>query len=195
MAESLKTKKALALALKKLLTEKDFDKISIIDICDECNMSRKSFYYHFHDKYELVIWIFKTEFWDRLRARTDGSIFETLTRLARYFYTNKSFYKPIFTVSGQNSFAEYFSELCRDAFSKRIRDQLGAIIITDLNVNIYADFFVYTLERWLTTNDSRDDVAFVRDLSNSIVFAREVVGAILEPKPKSTRAARTVQSV
>ena len=72
---------------------------------------------------------------------------------------------------------------------------MGAIIITDLNVNIYADFFVYTLERWLTTNDSRDDVAFVRDLSNSIVFAREVVGAILEPKPKSSRAAKNAQSV
>ena len=194
MAESLKTKKALALAMKKLLTEKDFEKISIGDICDECDMSRKSFYYHFHDKYELVIWIFKTEFWDRFRARTDGGFFDNLSRLARYLYTNKSFYKPIFAFSGQNSFSEHFGELCRDAFTKRIREQLDSIIITDLNVGIYADFFVYTIEKWLTTNDARDDVAFVRDLGNSILFGKEVASAILEPNPRTAKASKASQN-
>ena len=194
MAESLKTKKALALAMKKLLTEKDFEKISIGDICDECDMSRKSFYYHFHDKYELVIWIFKTEFWDRFRARTDGGFFDNLSRLARYLYTNKSFYKPIFAFSGQNSFSEHFGELCRDAFTKRIREQLDSIIITDLNVGIYADFFVYTIEKWLTANDARDDVAFVRDLGNSILFGKEVASAILEPNPRTAKASKASQN-
>ena len=195
MAESLKTKKALAQSLKDLLLENDFEKISISDICDGCGMSRKSFYYHFHDKYELVIWIFKTEFLDRLRARTDSGVFETLSRLARYLYTNKSFYKPVMMVSGQNSFAEHFSEVCRDAFGKRIREQLDSLIITDLNVDIFADFFVYTVQKWLTTSDSRDDVAFVRDLSNAIVFGKEVTSAILEPKPKNAKTTKNTSNM
>ena len=194
MAESTKTKKALAQALKKLLTEKDFEKISIGEICDECDMSRKSFYYHFHDKYELVIWIFRTEFWDKLRARTDGAPLESLSRLAKYFYTNRDFYKPILAVSGQNSFSEYFGELCRDSFEKKIREQMGEIVISDLDVGVYSDFFVYTIKRWLTTNDSRNDVTFVRDLSNSIIFGKKVMTAILEPKSRSSRAVKAQKS-
>ena len=62
MADSNITKRALAEALKELMEEKSFSKISVADICGKCNMNRKSFYYHFKDKYDLVNWIFDTEF-------------------------------------------------------------------------------------------------------------------------------------
>ena len=58
MADSNITKKALAEALKELMEEKSFEKINIGDICEKCEMNRKSFYYHFKDKYDLVNWIF-----------------------------------------------------------------------------------------------------------------------------------------
>ena len=44
------TKKALAASMKKLMEEKPFDKISVIDICEGCGMNRKSFYYHFKER-------------------------------------------------------------------------------------------------------------------------------------------------
>ena len=174
MADSLTTKKAFAGALKRLMLEKSFEKVSIGEICDLCDMNRKSFYYHFHDKYELVIWIFKHEFWDKIKGRSDGGAWETLERLARYFYANKLFYKKILTVGGQNSFAEYFSQLCHELFTEKIKAQLGNIIITDLNIKIYSDFFVFAIYSWLTSSDNRDDKAFVRDTRNSIIFGAEL---------------------
>ena len=62
MADSNITKRALAAALKSLLAERPFAKVSVREICEACGMSRKSFYYHFKDKYELLNWIFETEF-------------------------------------------------------------------------------------------------------------------------------------
>ena len=56
------TKTALASSMKRLMKEKPFSKISVIDICDGCGMNRKSFYYHFKDKYDLVNWIFYIDF-------------------------------------------------------------------------------------------------------------------------------------
>ena len=53
MADSNITKKALASALKELMETVPFSKISIGDICEKCDMNRKSFYYHFKDKYDL----------------------------------------------------------------------------------------------------------------------------------------------
>ena len=50
MADSNSTKSALADAMKKLMVRKSFAKISISDLCEECGLNRKSFYYHFKDK-------------------------------------------------------------------------------------------------------------------------------------------------
>ena len=54
MADSNITKKALADSMKNLMENEDFSKISVADICNKCGMNRKSFYYHFKDKYDLV---------------------------------------------------------------------------------------------------------------------------------------------
>jgi len=43
------TKKALASSLKKLLAEKTLDKITVIDITNDCEVNRQTFYYHFKD--------------------------------------------------------------------------------------------------------------------------------------------------
>ena len=62
MADSNITKRALALAMKELMKTTPFSKISVGDICEKCEMNRKSFYYHFKDKYDLINWIYSTEF-------------------------------------------------------------------------------------------------------------------------------------
>ena len=74
MADSNITKRALAVALKSLLAERPFAKVSVRDICEACGMSRKSFYYHFQDKYELLNWIFFTEFVSRIRTGEEENL-------------------------------------------------------------------------------------------------------------------------
>jgi len=49
LADSTLTKKALASALKELMQEVPFEKINVGQICEKCDMNRKSFYYHFKD--------------------------------------------------------------------------------------------------------------------------------------------------
>lgn len=66
MADSNITKNALAVSMKKLMEKKPFSKISVGDICEDCGMNRKSFYYHFRDKYDLVNWIFYVDFIERM---------------------------------------------------------------------------------------------------------------------------------
>ena len=49
MAEAGVTKKVLAYALKSLMASRPLSKITVGDICEACDMNRKSFYYHFRD--------------------------------------------------------------------------------------------------------------------------------------------------
>ena len=58
---SYNTKKALADTLKELMTRKPFSKITVSEIIRECNVNRKTFYYHFEDIYSLLKWIFEQE--------------------------------------------------------------------------------------------------------------------------------------
>ncbi len=174
MADSSITKAALGGALKKLVTEKPFEKISVGEICDLCNMNRKSFYYHFHDKYELVIWIFENEFVSNMTSYVKGNVWESMSMLCNYFYKNRAFYKRILMIDGQNCFTEYFSDLCKKHFADRIKERLEGITVTDKNIILYSNFFVYSVYMWLTRNDGRDDVEFVKDLKNSVVFGAEL---------------------
>lgn len=56
---ALSTKEALADSLLKLLSKRSFDKITVKDIVEDCGVNRQTFYYHFHDIYDLVEWIFQ----------------------------------------------------------------------------------------------------------------------------------------
>lgn len=58
---SLNTKKALAAALKKAMEKKPLSKITVSELIAECNVNRKTFYYHFEDIYALLKWILEEE--------------------------------------------------------------------------------------------------------------------------------------
>lgn len=76
LADSNITKRALAAALKELMEEFPFIKISVADICAKCDINRKTFYYHFKDKYDLVNWIYDTEFMEAIRRKSYTSGWE-----------------------------------------------------------------------------------------------------------------------
>ena len=58
---SYNTKKMLAETLKKAMEQKTFSKITISELIRECNINRKTFYYHFADIYALLKWMLEEE--------------------------------------------------------------------------------------------------------------------------------------
>ncbi|MGN0320229.1 MAG: TetR/AcrR family transcriptional regulator C-terminal domain-containing protein [Lachnospira sp.] len=58
---SLRTKKNLAAALKNAMEKKTLSKITVSELIKECNINRKTFYYHFEDIYALLKWMLEEE--------------------------------------------------------------------------------------------------------------------------------------
>jgi AcrR family transcriptional regulator len=51
------TKRAMAQALTGLLAKRTLDHITVQDVANAAEISRKTFYYHFHDIFDLVEWM------------------------------------------------------------------------------------------------------------------------------------------
>ena len=58
---TMQTKTALAMSLKKFMVKKPLGKITVSEIIADCNVNRKTFYYHFEDIYALLKWMLEQE--------------------------------------------------------------------------------------------------------------------------------------
>lgn len=58
---SLQTKIMLCTSLKEIMKHKAFSKITVSELIKDCNLNRKTFYYHFEDIYGLLKWMLEQE--------------------------------------------------------------------------------------------------------------------------------------
>ena len=174
MSESYITKNALAASMKKLMEERDFSKVTVADICEGCGMNRKSFYYHFKDKYELVNWIFYEEFlknMDVSRYKTSRDILEDL---CKYFYRERTFYENALMVEGQNSFREYLFESMLPVIKTQTKD-----LFRDREYNLFFCVFLFTrrflaaIISWLRDGEKIPPDEFLRQLHAILITLAE----------------------
>ena len=168
MADSGITKKALAGALKKLMEEMPFSKISVGDICERCDMNRKSFYYHFKDKYDLVNWIFDTEFMEVVGETECLRGWDYLDRLCSYLYENHDFYRRALKIDGQNTFREHFREILGAIIAAELKKIYVDEVVEPFHVHFLTDGFVCALERWIMERECSTPQQFMGQIQSVI---------------------------
>ncbi len=121
MAESNITKKALAAGFKELLKVNSFDTISVQDIAQRCGLNRQTFYYHFHDKYELVNWIYYHEALQVVATNLDFDTWSSKAlELLKIMKQDDYFYQRTLRNTRSNEFQDYLFDFFRDVFTRII---------------------------------------------------------------------------
>lgn len=173
MPDSQITKHALAQAMKDLMAEKPMTKISIGDIAERCSMNRQSFYYHFKDKYDLVNWIYYTEFISEIKTHNFETGWEFIEKVCEFFEENKVFYCNALKVTCQNSFYEYFSDVIQPIILIYFKD----IFEESPNQNFYAEFLADALRasitRWLLGGakiPTKEFVSLIKDAATGVAL-------------------------
>lgn len=164
MADSNITKKALANALKDLVEEKEFSQIRVADICEKCGMNRKSFYYHFKDKHDLVNWIFDTKFIEVIEKKEDWEIRDLTEALCNFLYENRTFYRKALAVKGQNSFSDHFHELLYNSLRTNLQQRTGLEQVNDFQAIFFSDAIVMTFKRWILNKNCMKPEEFLEQL-------------------------------
>ena len=179
MADSNMTKKALASALKELMKTVPFSKISVGDICNMCEMNRKSFYYHFKDKYDLINWIYTSEFVVGLQNKIYDSEWNILEDLCDYFYENRDFYRKALQIEGQNSFYDYFRDVLKTVFTEYIKDVFENCENSEFYVTFYSDAFVASIVRWISDKDCMKPQEYTVPLRSCLMdFAKAIMDRV-----------------
>lgn len=89
------TKRKIADCVKQLMRKKEIRKITIQDIMDATSMSRQSFYYHFKDIYDVLEWIERYDFANRIVCEEDQSIEEWTIHLFHVLDEEHSFFERV----------------------------------------------------------------------------------------------------
>lgn len=119
------TKRLIANSFKELMLQMPFEKITIKTITDHANVIRPTFYNHFHDKYELVEWIVKTEIIDKTQeAIKNGSARGVIRVLFSGFLEDKEYYQKAFEISGQNGFIDTLEKFFTEMFASVINEDV-----------------------------------------------------------------------
>lgn len=137
-----KTKEAFANALKDTMRRSAFEKVTVSYLCKSCNMQRKTFYYHFSDKYELMNWIFQTEVIEPLAQKQYNQFQEFIRDLLLAIEADRKFYTSAFRMEHAigfgdayaNSFQIFFIDCMKPFIRKYHRRVFRASAIVPRNV-------------------------------------------------------------
>ena len=172
---SLNTKKALAGALKRAMSKKSFQKITVSELIADCGVNRKTFYYHFEDIYDLLHWMLEEESVEVVRNYDLLLDFEeAVTFVMNYVEENEHILNCAYDALGRDGLRRFFlndfREICLtviEEIEERTKITLEAGYREFLS-DFYASAVSGILVEWLRDRSCRDRDAVMKYLTFAI---------------------------
>lgn len=108
---SYNTKLLLANTLKELLKRKPFAKVTVTEIIKLSEVNRNTFYYHFEDIYDLLLWFLNQEAINKVRNYDSiDDINDAINFTLDYIDENRKFLKNIINSVGEHDLKRFLSK-------------------------------------------------------------------------------------
>ncbi|MBQ9737192.1 MAG: TetR/AcrR family transcriptional regulator C-terminal domain-containing protein [Clostridia bacterium] len=153
MADSGITKKALAMAFLRLTEREHISQITIGEICEICEMNRKSFYYHFRDKYDLIIWIYDNELESYNKDSGNKNVWDLFENICYVLDGKRKFYRKAFELSEGNSLKNHIGELFSHVIREDLIKKAGNFEGMEDYIEFIKDSLVTSIEKWLNKRE------------------------------------------
>lgn len=151
---SLSTKQKIADALKSLMAKKPFDKITVRELLEAADVTRPTFYYHFEDIYDLMVWMFNTELLSLMEKSEncvtwDDGILLTL----RYVEQNRAVCLCAYNSIGREELERFFRKSTERIVQNFVNELLTEVPAKSEHAQYIAEFYtdalVSALAHWL----------------------------------------------
>ena len=94
-------------------------------ILEESGISRATFYRHFHDKYDLMNYVYSSFFESLKFDKDNGNWKDLILEVLVFIKERKDFFTHIQKVKGQNSFGDFLLKYSFDHTSKTYLTRVG----------------------------------------------------------------------
>ena len=140
-------KYALAQSLKKLLSTRKLDKITVKDIAEDCGVNRQTFYYYFRDIYDLLEWNFCDATECLIRSGLDhGDWRSGVKAVTEYLQENRTLVWNAYHSISHESVSEFLKRTLRPHILSAVREEAKGLEWEPCqeNVDFVADIFTLT---------------------------------------------------
>lgn len=169
---SIRTQKAIAKALISLLQEREYEKITVTDICKSADLVRKTFYNNFKSKDQVVTQMM-TDIFKRMEQSLElekMSVREILLAVFSFVEKNREFlilfYNRGLLRFAHESIRAYITE--EHILSKYSKEQLDAQAYKYIEAQISA-VIISVIETWIE-NEFEDSVEFLAELTEAMMY-------------------------
>ena len=161
-----RTYNQLTEALIKLLAQKSFDDLTVLEICNRANVHRATFYKHFVDKHDFLNCCFKMKLAELELEKTDKDFsieqmnencMKMIKKVISFIEDNKDF---VFCVSFEHyssSFTNSLSDAIADFIIEQIRSKASFSEKLGYNLQLMAYYYsgaIVSLVRWWSTSEN-----------------------------------------
>lgn len=164
MAE--RTKLWIAQTMKKLMVKKSLEKIRVTEICQEAEIERPTFYYHFKDKYDLVAWIFFND-----AFKVDVISVDSAAKGLELMRKDYLFYKKAYEDTSQTPLWQYMLEYFVERYSNEAKKILKADKLdtqSSYSIRLYCYGAVGMTREWLLNDNITPAKTLVKMMFNSM---------------------------
>lgn len=163
------TKELIYAAFVDLLTQKPFDKITVKDIVETCDINRNTFYYYYSDIYDLLEEIFKKQLNIIVEAHKNGTSWAAaFLQVANVAYTRK---KLIYNICASRSYdylENYMYKALKHIMVEAVQLQAKDMNVPDEDIEFIASFYEYgfvgMLSEWFRTGMREDPLVLANRL-------------------------------
>ncbi|MCW3791579.1 TetR/AcrR family transcriptional regulator [Paenibacillus sp. LS1] len=149
----IKSKEAIKTAVIELMTEKSFNQITIQDISDKADVSRRTIYLHYLDKFDLLDKLIEEHIneLEKLReASSEKSFIEGGLIWFEYLERNYLFFSTMLASQGNLSFRNRFLEFVMQGLSEEVDTSEGKNdgLSHEIILRFIAGAYVEVVEWW-----------------------------------------------
>ena len=183
-----RTKKAISDAFWRLLEEKPYNKITVQNIVECCQINRNTFYYHFQDIPALTEHTIKK--WTEQVINNNcefGEPIHCITLMVQEFIRRKSAFIHLYRSSRREAFMRYLNEISLHAVQFYVDNTTEDVNISPEDKAVFIRYYKCTLAGvvldWLDTGASYDLLDFCERICHSFegsgrrAFLKQIQGA------------------
>jgi AcrR family transcriptional regulator len=163
------TQKAILDAFVRLLSERPLDKITVTDVANECQITRRTFYYHFHDLFEVVETLLRMETERAVEEFEAGMSWQDcFIRASRFILDNRTAVYHLYRSSRREELERFLDRLFMQIMRQYLTEVSAGHNLKESDAHLICQFYKNALYglvlEWLDGGMQTDPEQVIRRL-------------------------------